>query len=124
MFFTEEEKKVWFKFKVWYIRPEQLEALMRYRDQGIDPGGFLYFILANDFVEASNLADHENLGNFAAYARFLYEMMPRSSWGSYDNVKRWIEKGGWHGRKNVYEDKKDGTALYRRETNPYHWGIV
>lgn len=105
MFFTDEEKKVWFRFRVWYIRPEMLDALTRYRDRGVEPGGFLSAILANDFVEAASRADHENLSNLAAYACFLYNEMPMGSWGSYEKVRWWIEKGGLQGLEDARRDE-------------------
>lgn len=69
----------------------------RYIEQGIPPGGFLIAVLKNDFRTAAMKADRINKNSFRAWADWLVYEAPREAWGSEENVRNWIEKGGLNG---------------------------
>ena len=54
------------------------------------PGGFVYAMLANDFVGACLRADHWNAQHFQALAEFMLHRMPTNTWGSYEKVNAWL----------------------------------
>ena len=78
----------------YFIPDYMVNSIKRYLRQGIKPGGFLYAVLTNDFVNAVYRADKTNLANLPAYAYWLQTMCPREAWGSVEKVEAWIKKGG------------------------------
>lgn len=80
-----------YEFREYYIPVRMMPGLERYRDHGVLPGQFLTAILENDFMEAAGRADDENLSNLPAYAGYLYNKMPRGSWGNKEIVAAWAK---------------------------------
>lgn len=75
--------------------PEYMRSgAMRYVEEGIRPGRFLYAILCNDLVGAAREADSENIQILPVYTRWLYNDVPNNCWGSPQIVFNWIKKGG------------------------------
>jgi len=56
----------------------------------VRPGGFLYAVLCNNLMEAASCADHINLHLLHIYAAFLYNEAPIGSYGSKENVEKWL----------------------------------
>jgi len=72
------------------------QPLIDYFDEKHPVGGFLTAVLANDLVGAGMRADRTNQEHLFEYANWLAWYAPSlqtGSWGNYDNVKDWIEKG-------------------------------
>lgn len=68
------------------------ESLELYVSHGIMPGGFLRALLCNDLFEAYARADAFNIANMYAIVKYVFNKMPRGSWGSADNVRDWVRK--------------------------------
>jgi hypothetical protein len=80
------------KNKMQIIPEHTLGALLRYKNEGIAPGGFLISVLSNDLKESFSRADDLNIANMFAVVRYIYNEMPACSWGSLENVENWINK--------------------------------
>jgi len=89
-----------YKHRQWVIPERMMSAIHRYVQKGIKPGDFLYNAMCNRFCEAVFYADYENLQNLPAYPYFFENWLPVGCWGSVENVRRWILKGGLEGRGN------------------------
>ena len=70
-----------------------------YVEKGIAPGSFLTAVLCNDLMEACARADDTNLYALPTYARWLYNRVPATCFGSREAFEAWIAKGGLEGRK-------------------------
>ena len=74
---------------------EQLPAhciggLENYFYHRIHPGDFLYAVLCNNLMEAASRADYINQHSLYIYAAFLYNEAPIGSYGSKENVEKWL----------------------------------
>ena len=74
-----------------------IKSIKLYVEQGVEPGGFLYAVLSNDFVGAFSKADEYNIQCLMDYATWLYCDAPMACWGSKDKVRKWIDMGGHNG---------------------------
>lgn len=72
------------------IPSHMLESIDLYLQHGCPPGSFLYAVLCNNLTESVARADTHNIHNLPAYAAFLYNEMPRGSWGSEEKVGAWL----------------------------------
>jgi hypothetical protein len=81
--------------------PRMTDGLKRYVERGVLPGHFLTALLSNDLFEAFSRADDNNTAAMRDWASFLYNEMPRGSWGSRDNVQAWCKTGGLVGQAKV-----------------------
>lgn len=77
--------------RMYRIPDGMIEGLENYFNHRFKQGGFLHAILCNDFMEAARCADYQNMDNMPAYAHFLYNFAPIGSYGSYENVERWLK---------------------------------
>ena len=68
------------------------DALDRYVNDRIAPGGFLMAVLSNDLFGAVGQADSENLAALPDIVRYVYNEMPSGSWGNKDIIWRWVEQ--------------------------------
>jgi hypothetical protein len=76
------------------IPKRMLEVLQRYINHGHRPGDFLTAVICNDLQTAISRADDHNVKNLRAYIGYLVNEAPGDCWGSYENMKAWIEKRG------------------------------
>lgn len=75
------------------LLPEHIrDAMQRYIESRIPPGGFLTAVLSNDLAEAFARADHINRMRLHDIVSFLYNEAPSTCWGSPERVKRWLQK--------------------------------
>lgn len=58
------------------------DALDRYVNHGIIPGGFLTRVLSNDLFGAIAQADSENKKALADICAYIYNELPSGAWGS------------------------------------------
>lgn len=84
-------------------------ALLRYRDRGYEPGGFLYSVLNNDLFGAVGRADAENIRALKDICGWVYNRLPSASWGNVDKIEAWIRAGGAVGiaKTNSLEVEQD-----------------
>ena len=87
--------------KVTYERlPEHMrEGVTRYIDDGVPPGTFLTYALANNLAEAYVRADNKNKANMEYWASWLLWECPQEAWGSMEKVEKWIRRGGLNGNR-------------------------
>lgn len=79
----------------WGLIPDyMIGGLRRYIEHGIEPGGFLSAVLANDLRRACEKADIINQHALFNYVNFLYSYAPAGCWGSDENFKAWCKSGG------------------------------
>jgi hypothetical protein len=81
-----------YEFRGMVISEHMMEALQRYIQKRIRPGGFLTAVLANDLQAAVARADSDNLPNIPAFAAYLYNEVPSNCHGSYEIVASWLEQ--------------------------------
>lgn len=81
-----------FKWEAEYAKiPELMRgAIKRYLLDHTKPGSFLSAVLQNNLRDAIFNADAENIHLLPIYVRWFYNFAPIGSWGSPDNVKRWL----------------------------------
>lgn len=68
------------------------QSLYNYFVYGLEPGGFMTAVLANDLHAAATKADHWNTQLISQYARWIFYHAPTGSYGSYDAVRSWLSK--------------------------------
>ena len=74
------------------VIPSYMEkGMYDYIKYGIEPGGFLRSVLANDLKEAVGKADDCNIKIIPAYVSYLYNKAPSSCWGSPEKVVNWMK---------------------------------
>ena len=66
------------------------EGLRRYFYEGQPAGHFLMAVLKNDFMNTCARADDKNKRILFQYCKFLYNSAPHGSYGSSDNVNKWL----------------------------------
>lgn len=74
-----------------------MDALERYVEQGIPPGGFLMAVLTNDLMEAMGRADSNNRQVLFEITGLIYNEFPADCWRHPERIKAWIQAGGWQG---------------------------
>ena len=65
------------------------DALDRWVNHGIYPGGFLTAVLCNDLFRAMGNADSHNLKELHNIVLFIYNRTPAGSWGSAAIMREW-----------------------------------
>lgn len=74
---------------------EPLRAGMdRWIQHGIQPGGFLSAVIANNLREAFVKADDENIRAMASIVNWFYNEMPAPAWGWPEKAKAWAKRFG------------------------------
>lgn len=75
--------------------PEYMwEGVQRYLLYGVCTGDFLQGVLENSLARAGAHADRVNQQLLFEWAGFLFNGMPKGSWGSVAQVDIWRDKGG------------------------------
>lgn len=73
-------------------------GMLRYIENGFEPGSFLTALLSNDLRETFARADDLNATAVRTYVQYLYSYAPQGCWGSPDCVNAWLAKGGLQAR--------------------------
>jgi hypothetical protein len=73
------------------VRDITKETIDRYVQKGIEPGGFMKAVFANDLFEAVARADSESLAEIPEIVKYIYNKCPAGCWGSYDTYKDWMK---------------------------------
>ena len=66
------------------------QSLFSYIVHGLSPGGFVTAVLENDLQGAVARADDYNQAHLVAIVRFVAQHLPIGSYGSKENVRRWM----------------------------------
>jgi len=75
-----------------HLIPEHMwSGVVNYFVHRLPPGAFMTAILSNDFMDAAGRADWLNKAALANWAEFLYNYVPRNSYGSPEAVAAWLE---------------------------------
>jgi len=82
-------------------------GMMLYLELGIEAGGFLMAVLANDLHFAVKKADQTNRYNLLEYIDFFLDGFPDRSWGSYENVYYWMLNRKAHHADTITQEKID-----------------
>jgi hypothetical protein len=73
-----------------YMLPEHMRgAMLRWIENGINPGSFLTAVLENNLLEAYGRADYINQQRMKDYMQYLYNYAPSGCWGSPEKVAKW-----------------------------------
>ena len=75
------------------IPPAILTGIQNYVLYGHSTGDFLYAVLSNDLFGAIGRADEDSLAAIKYIIQYLNGYIPASVHGSWDNVKRHLQKG-------------------------------
>jgi hypothetical protein len=79
--------------------PERMrEGIIRWAEEGIRPGSFLWSVIRNDLFGAFATADETNLALLPLYVRWFYWECPAGMCGSDAIAGAWAAKGGLKGR--------------------------
>ena len=73
------------------------DAVIRYVEDGIEPGGFLEAVLCNDLKGAVMRADAINKARLFNWVEFVVWELPASCQGSVEKYQNWIAMGGLNG---------------------------
>lgn len=92
------------------VKPDTLETIKHYVEDGWQPGGFLTAVLANDLMNALGKADSYNRASIFEISCVVYNDIPSNCHGSYEIVNKWIENGGLNGlRKKAETVRAEGS---------------
>jgi hypothetical protein len=72
------------------VREDIIEALTRYVERGILPGGFLLAVLCNDLMESLGRADSYNRASIFQICQYIYNNLPANSHGNTSKVSAWV----------------------------------
>ena len=86
------------------------DALNRYYEDGLMPGGFLTAVLCNDLFRAVATADQYNIHCIKDICMFVYNEMPATAWGSAERMREWAQR---------VNDMKNGTDTAPKGTHDY-----
>lgn len=67
------------------------DEIDRYVKDGCIPGSFVYAVLCNQFLQAFNRADDENLFNMIHIAKYVYMDIPGDCHGSEKIVEDYLQ---------------------------------
>jgi hypothetical protein len=67
-----------------------IESISNYYYHKLEPGGFVYAMLCNNFVGAALRADSWNQEKLVEYASWLANRMPKAAWGDKETVDAWL----------------------------------
>lgn len=84
------------------VPPNVYEAVKRYVEQGIEPGGFVRACLENNLQMAVTRADDKNKEYLQSICWMLTSAVPSVSVGSESKVRAWLDGG--HTHANVFKE--------------------
>ena len=82
----------------WQLLPDHTaQSLRLYIEKGARPSSFLEAVLKDDLQRSIATADRSNAAKLIEIVGFLQEYAPQGCWGSAENFKAWIDRGGLDG---------------------------
>ena len=86
---TDQQKAKMFEHGI----PDHMHgAIIRYYENGLEPGHFLTAVINNDLREACARADDFNKHKLFNYVLWFYNHGPSGSWGYPGAAERWIKQ--------------------------------
>lgn len=76
-----------------FIPPRLKDALTRYSQSHIQPGGFLAALLSNNLHIALRLASPTSLAALPEIVRYVHKHLPAQAYGSPEKVMAWLDSG-------------------------------
>lgn len=73
------------------MKDSTLNAIIRYVDNRIPTGDFLYAVLTNNLKDSFALADDENCRDLKEIVQYCYWEIPSECWGSPEKVRVWLK---------------------------------
>lgn len=84
--------------------PERMHGgIMRYVEQGIEPGDFLSAVICNNLRGAVGCADDENIRLLPVYVAYFYNETPSGCWGSPARFYSWMKE-----RAAIVDNPREG----------------
>ena len=71
-----------------------LDAISRYANDHIAPGGFTRAVLENDLSQAIGRADENSLAGLQDIVRYVHWEIPGGCHGSREKVEAWLKREG------------------------------
>jgi len=78
-----------------------LRHIEDYVELGRLPGGFLQGVITNNFRHVALRVPDTEISNLCAYAHYFYTKVPAECFGSKENMRAWVAKGGKKGKEKV-----------------------
>lgn len=86
------------------VPPNVYDAIQRYVEHGVEPGGFVRACLENDLRGAVSRADAKNKDYLQQICYMMNAAIPSMAHGSEKKVRTWLD-GGWKEPGVVFADK-------------------
>lgn len=100
-------------FDLWPVGSEWRDELYNYFIKGYPPGSFHEAMLANDLTQAAFKSHIGNKWNdIQMFVKWVYANAPAESFGSYENVEKWLDLSVTQ-RRRICENK--GWMLTEKE---------
>ena len=126
------QNRLLYSFSRWEVPQEYCQPVRDYLVNGFDPGSFYTAVLANDFMSAVIRSHSVNrIDTLKSLAGWISNTMPDAAWGSYDQVRTWLNMSD-EDRRTVLEQAEliyttrdeMWLILKNKETvNPYEWAV-
>jgi hypothetical protein len=119
-------------FDQWHVPQEYSQHVYDYLVNGFDPGGFYTAVLANDFMSAVIRSHPGNqIDTLKGLAGWIVTEMPTAAWGSFDQVRTWLNLSDEDRRvvleqaNLIYTTKDEMWLVLKNEetVNPYEWAV-
>ena len=91
---------VWEDAPLALLAPRYAAQLLAYVEHGRPPEAFLTAVLSNNLREA--IRRYPDIKTLKALVEVIDQYVPGAAWGSDENVKDWIRRGGMRGRPSVH----------------------
>jgi hypothetical protein len=79
-------------FTHWQVPKDYADPMFNYLVHGFEPGSFFTAVLANDFARAVQHSHPSNtITALKGLVGWIQSAMPECAYGSYQNVKNWLE---------------------------------
>lgn len=119
-------------FSRWEVPQEYCQPVRDYLVNGWDPGSFYTAVLANDFMSAV-IRCHPSgrIAELRGLAGWILNVMPAAAWGSYDQVRTWLNMSDEDRRtvleqaQLIYTTQDEMWLVLKNEetVNPYEWAV-
>lgn len=91
-------------FNHWHVEEDYSAPIINYLVHGFEPGSFLTSVLANDFFNAMCRSHPSNtVPALKDLSKWILNVAPRESIGSYEKVKSWLQLSDAQRRKILEE---------------------
>lgn len=98
---------------------ETLEALDRYLELGILPGGALTAALCDHLAETFARGDERFLANLRVLVRYLFNRTPSVAWGSAEKVEKWLTNAEFRAYALEHSEHREYMALRRQQAEDF-----